>query len=225
MAAAAIDHSIHDVSAVTGSYVLGNASERPSANPLACRLRAISPTEFVASAPAVGRIGEVVSASFGPFGALHGRISRHVADGFAVEIDGARAMQAELARRIEAFGQTAERRATRRFMPAEPRSMLVPESGAAVPCLIVEYSAAGAMVSAEVRPAVGSMVTLGHMLCRVVRHFGLGFAVRFDNPHADDDIETLLETPRSWREAMATVPSPAVAREPGDPAHDGFGYD
>jgi hypothetical protein len=231
MPSAAIDHSIHDIDTVTGRYVLGEQAPQPGGNMLACRLRTISPTEFVATAPAVGAIGQVVSASFGPFGALQGRISRHVPDGFAVELDGARAVQAELARRIEAFSQArrasmADRRGVRRFMPAEPRSMLLLESGAALSCLIVEYSQAGAMISADTRPPVGSSVTVGHMRAQVVRHFDVGFAVRFDNPHRDDDIETLLETPRAWRKTMAAPSgSPVDTSEPGEPSHDGYGYD
>lgn len=230
MSALAIN-STHDISTVTGRYVLGGEAQRPGANVLACRLQTISPTEFVASAPAVGRIGEVVSASFGPFGALEGRITRHVADGFAVELTGARAVQAELAQRIEAFSRSrraakADRRGAGRFMPAEPRSMLMLESGVALSCLIVEYSQAGAMISADTRPAVGSSVTVGHMLAHVVRHFDVGFAVRFDNPHRDDDIETLLETPRAWRKTMAVLPTaPVDISEPGEPIHDGYGYD
>ena len=229
MPRAAIDRNNHQISTVTGRYVLGDEAKRSGSNVLACRLQAISPTEFIASAPAVGRIGEVVSANFGPFGALEGRISRHVADGFAVELTGARAVQAELARRIEAFSRsrhTADRRGLGRFLPAEPRSMLMLESGLAMSCLIVEYSQAGAMISADTRPPVGSAVTVGHMLAHVVRHFDVGFAVRFDNPHRDDDIETLLETPRAWRKAISVLPSTSVdAHDPGEPKHDGYGYD
>lgn len=227
MPSAAIDHSIHDIDTVTGRYVLGEEAQHPGANILACRLRTISPTEFVATAPAVGQIGEVVSARFGPFGALQGRISRHVNDGFVVKLDGARAAQAMLAERIEAFrrrpAETDDRRTAGRSMPAEPRSMLFVEPDVAVSCLIVEYSSAGALISADTRPAIGSSITVGHMLAHVVRQFEFGFAVRFDNPHPDDDIETMLEPPRAWRKALAVLPSSPV--DTGEPVHDGYGYD
>lgn len=230
MPSAAIDHSIHDIDAVTGRYVLGEEARQPGSNVLACRLRTISPTEFVATAPAVGSIGEVVSASFGPFGALHGRISRHVNDGFVVTLDGARAAQAMLAERIEAFrrqpAEADDRRTAGRSMLAEPRSMLFVEPDIAISCLIVDYSATGAVISASTRPAIGTSVTVGHMLAHVVRQFEYGFAVRFDNQHPDDDIETMLEPPRAWRAAMAVLPSsPVDAIDPGEELHDGYGYD
>ncbi len=232
MPAAAVDHSIDNISTVTGRYVLGGEARRPGVNILACRLQAISPTEFVASAPAIGPIGEAVSASFGPFGALHGRISRHVPDGFAVKLDGARAAQAALAERIEAFRRRswqsgmADRRAAKRYMPTEPRSMLIVEPGIAMSCLIVDYSATGAVISANTHPPVGASVTVGHILAHVVREFDVGFAVRFDNPHPDDDIETMLETPRAWRNAMAVLPPLALdIDDPDEPETDGYGYD
>lgn len=231
-AAVALDHAIDNISTVTGRYVLGGEARRPGVNILACRLRTISPTEFVATAPTIGPIGEVVSASFAPFGALRGHISAHVNDGFVVKLDGARAAQAELAARIEAFRRRtwrsgmADRRAAKRFLPAEPRSMLVVEPGIAMPCLIVDYSATGAVISAREHPPVGAAVTVGDVEAHVVREFDVGFAVRFDNPHPADDIETMLETPRAWRNAMAVLPSARIdTREPDDPPADGYGYD
>lgn len=232
MPSAAIDYSLHDIDTVTGRYVLGDQAQRPGGDVLACRLRTISPTEFVATAPAVGPIGEVVSADFGPFGALHGRISRYVDDGFVVTLDGARAAQALLAERIEAFrrqpqsDEAADRRTAGRYLPAEPRSMLFVEPDIAVSCMIVDYSATGAVISAGARPAIGTSVTVGHMLAHVVRQYEYGFAVRFDNPHPDDDIETLLETPRAWRKAMAILPSSSIDTDQTDESgHDGYGHD
>jgi hypothetical protein len=232
MPAAAIDHGIDNISSVAGRYVLGARAHRPGVNILACRLRAISPNEFAATAPAVGPVGEAVSASFGPFGALRGHISRHLADGFVVELDRMGEGQNALAKRIEAFRNRpwrhgmADRRAAKRYMPAEPRSMLIVEPGIAMPCLVVDYSATGAVVSANTHPEVGAPVTVGHMLAHVVRLFDAGFAVRFDHTQPDDDIEAMLETPRGWREAMAVVtPMRIDTHEPGDPTADGYGYD
>ena len=232
MPSAAIDYSLNDIDTVTGRYVLGDDTAASGGDVLACRLKTISPTEFVATAPAVGSIGEVVRADFGPFGALHGRISRHVEDGFVVKLDGARAAQALLAERIEAFRrqpqseEAADRRMGGRYLPAEPRSMLFAGPDIAVSCMIVDYSATGAVISAETRPAIGTAVTVGHMLAHVVRQYEFGFAVRFDNPHPDDDIETLLETPRAWRKAMAVLPTAAVdTADDSLSGHDGYGYD
>lgn len=232
MLAAEFDHSLHNISTVAGRYVLRGEAHRPGVNILACRLRAISPSSFVASAPAVGPIGEVVSASFAPFGRLRGRISRHVADGFAVELESVGSDRDALADRIEAFRHRpwrhgmADRRAAKRYMPAEPRSMLIIEPGIALPCLVVDYSASGAVISAKTHPEVGASVTVGHMSAHVVRLFDAGFAVRFDHTQPDDDIEAMLETPRGWRDAMAVItPMRIDTSESGDPQTDGYGYD
>jgi hypothetical protein len=231
MFAAEIDNSLRNISTVSGRYVLRGEARRPGVNILACRLRTISPFGFIATAPAVGEIGDIVSASFAPFGMLNGRISRHVGDGFAVELEGADAQQDALAGRIETFRHRvwngmADRRAAKRFMPAEPRSVLIRESWAAVPCLVVDYSAAGAAISADVRPVVGEPVLVGQMSAKVVRLFDVGFAVRFDALEPGDEIERLLEAPPQWRGALAVIPPMRIdTSEPGDPQSDGYGYD
>lgn len=230
MPAAEIDHSLHNISTVAGRYVLGQQARRPGINIFACRLRTISPTEFVASAPVIGEIGEQVSAGFAPFGALRGRISRHVADGFAVTIESDSAQQNALAERIEAFRHkpwhgVADKRAEKRFMPAEPRSVIILEGGDMLPCLIVDYSASGAAISADTHPVIGAPVTIGHVPARVVRLFDVGFAVRFDTLQPADEIEDLLEAPQEWRKAVAVLkPVHIDTTEPGD-AGEGYGYD
>ena len=224
------DHSLHNISTVAGRYVLGHQARHPGVNIFACRLRAISPIGFVASAPVIGAVGEVVSASFAPFGTFHGRISRHVADGFAVEFDGTGEDLVGLADRIEAFRHRpwhglADKRAEKRLMPAEPRSVLILEDGTVLPCLIVDYSASGAAISADTHPSPGASVTVGHVRAHVVRQFDVGFAVRFDTTQPADEIEGLLEAPQEWRRAVAVLPMVHIdTSEPGD-ADDGYGYD
>ncbi|KRA42568.1 PilZ domain-containing protein [Devosia sp. Root635] len=227
MSATEIDHSLHNISTVAGRYVLGQQARRPGVNIFACRLRTISPTGFVVSAPVIGAIGEQVSASFAPFGNLHGRIGRHVADGFAVELDGA---EPDLADRIETFRHKpwhglADKRAEKRFMPAEPRSVIILEGGDVLPCLIVDYSASGAAISADTTPIPGAPVTIGHVPGRVVRLFDVGFAVHFDARQPPDEIEGLLEAPLEWRRAVTVLqPRHIDTSEPGDTA-EGYGYD
>ncbi len=229
MPAAEIDLGLHTVSAVAGRYVLGQQAPRPGVNILACRLRAISPTSFTATAPVIGAVGEAVSASFAPFGTLHGHIWRHVPDGFAVQLDGDDADA--LADRIEAFRHRswrgmADRRAAERFMPAEPRSVLILEHAIAVPCLIVDYSATGAAISADIHPPIGASVTVGQVPGRVVRLFDVGFAVHFEAPQPADEIEAMLETPPQWRNALAVLPPLHIdTREPDDTPAEGYGYD
>ena len=226
MAAPTINSSLQNISTVAGRYVLGKEPRRPAVNVFACRLRSISTSEFVAAAPVIGLIGEAISATFGPFGTLNGQISRHVSDGFAVALDGS---GRELASRIDAFRNRnwqglADRRAEKRFMPAEPRSVILLQDGTMLPCLVVDYSASGAAVSADVRPALGDALTVGHVPARVVRLFDVGFAVHFESRQPVDEIEGLLEAPLEWRNAVAVLkPVKVDTGETGDV--DRYGYD
>lgn len=218
------------ISNVAGRYVLGNEPRRPGVNVFACRLHTIAPTGFIASAPVIGAVGEPISVTFAPFGTLRGRVSRHVADGFAVDIEGSDDERGALASRIEDFRSrpwagVSDKRADKRFMPAEPRSVIILEDGTVLPCLVVDYSASGAAVSADTHPTVGAAVTIGHVPAHVVRVFDVGFAVHFDARQPEDEIEGLLEAPREWRQAVAVLPPVAmVAPEPGETA-EGYGYD
>ena len=212
--------SLH-IGSITGRYVLGEKTRRLGVNVFACRLRSISSGSFVVSAPVVGDVGDTVTASFAPFGTLQGRISRHVYDGFAVTLQMAADERAALVARIDAFRSrvwsgTADRRAEKRFMPGEPRSVIVDAAGAVLPCLIVDYSASGAAVSADMTPALGNPLTIGQVHGHVVRLFDVGFAVRFDAVQDSEEIEHLLEAPEEWREAVAVLHPPRIDTSEGE---------
>lgn len=225
-----IASSACNINGVAGRYVLGQQPRRPGVNVFACRLRSISPTGFVISAPVIGSVGERVSVTFGPFGAMRGHVIRHIADGFAVQLDNSEAERRALAASIEAFRHRpwaglTDKRAERRFMPAEPRSVIILENGDVLPCLVVDYSASGAAVSADTHPEIRARVTVGHVAASVVRLFDVGFAVHFDTLQPIDEIEDLLEAPLEWRNAVAVLPPSHIdTSEPGD-AGEGYGYD
>lgn len=227
MSTAATVSSVTNISTVAGRYVLGDQPTRPGVNVFACRLRTMSTTGFVIAAPVIGPVGAVVTASFAPFGEVQGRIARHVADGFAVTLERA---DSGLAERIEAFRHKpwageGEKRGEERLMPAEPRSVLILEDGTVLPCLIIDYSASGAAISADTVPAIGAPITVGHVAASVVRLVEVGFAVHFDNLQPADEIEFMLEAPEEWRQAVAVLPAIHIdTSEPGD-SDEGYGYD
>jgi hypothetical protein len=53
------------------------------------------------------------------------------------------------------------------------------EDGRRYNCKIIDISLSGAAIETDVRPAMGTPVTLGRMRARVVRHFDDGIAVEF----------------------------------------------
>lgn len=202
---------LHYISNVAGRYTLGDRPQIPGVNILACRLRAISERSLIAAAPVMGSLGDAITLRFAPFGTLRGHIARHVTDGFLVALDQTAEAQAALAGRIGQFqhrlwsGMT-DKRAEKRFMPAEPRSVLIRDNREMLPCLVVDYSACGAAVSAQVQPELGERVMVGQVEADVVRLFDVGFAVHFAAPQAVEDIESLLEAPREWQLAVAVLP-------------------
>jgi c-di-GMP-binding flagellar brake protein YcgR len=58
-------------------------------------------------------------------------------------------------------------------------SSILLEDGRRYNCKITDISLSGAAVEIDVRPALGTPVTLGRMRARVVRHFPDGIAVEF----------------------------------------------
>jgi len=229
LAGTALDARLR-VGSVTGRYVLGEASSVLGVNVFACRLRSVSSDSFVAAAPVVGELGDWVTASFTPFGTLHGRIEHHVDDGFVVQLAVDRAERKRLAQRIMAYrGRVwrgaADHRVADRFMPAEPRSVILPDSGGVYPCLVVDFSSTGAAVSAAINPPVGTRVTIGQVAAEVVRLFDVGFAVRFDPLPQADDVERLLEAPEEWRDAVAVLTRKPLDSDQADEVLEVYGYD
>jgi hypothetical protein len=206
---------LQGISTVAGRYIIGDSAIHPGINLFACRLRWLSVEEYCVAAPVIPPVGEFISAMFGPFGHLRGRLTRHTTEGFVVALDHDTGGRASLAKRIETFRErpwtgVRDRRTDNRFMPAEPRSVIQRPDGWAQPCLIVDYSSSGAALSAAYQPEVGEVVTVGQLTAVVVRQFETGFAIRFFERHNPEDIEGLLEAPNEWRDAVrASNPSHA----------------
>jgi hypothetical protein len=62
---------------------------------------------------------------------------------------------------------------------ANPASKLILPSGEVVACKVIDVSLSGASIAIEARPPVNTMVILGRMRGRVVRHHDHGVAIQF----------------------------------------------
>ncbi|KKB09625.1 PilZ domain-containing protein [Devosia chinhatensis] len=199
--------ALHGIRTVTGRYVIGRQTTQPGINLFGCRLRMISSDAFRVTAPVIPEQGEVVTASFGPLGTVGGPVERQVEDGFVVTIAQDEAAREKLNSRITAFSEriwtgAMDRRADRRFMPRNPRTVISRPDSWSQPCLIMDYSIGGAALSAAFQPAIGEVVTIGQVTAEVVRLFDVGFAVRFFEPQDVELVESLLEAPDEWRAMM-----------------------
>ena len=62
-------------------------------------------------------------------------------------------------------------------------------SGVNLTCRIIDVSESGAGVATEQRPPIGTLVTLGKVAGRVVRHLEDGFAIEFTRLQHPDFLE------------------------------------
>lgn len=198
------------IGAVMGRYTLESRARMPGLQIFAARLQSISPTLMVASVPVKGKIGEMVTAHYVPFGNVRGRIARHIDGGIVVDIDADPDARHRLATRIDwfkkrVFNGVTDKREHARFMPREPKTTVVLHNGAVLPCLVIDLSCSGAAVSADYEPAVGEPLAIGKVVARVVRRIDVGFAVQFVQPLPRDTVEEVVRAPEEWDRAMSLL--------------------
>lgn len=195
------------VGPVMGRYALDSRMRSSGVQIFACRLQSISPTEIVASGPVLGEIEEGVTLNFEPFGTLRGKIDRHIDGGFGIELDARDEDRGKLASKINwykkrTFAGVTDKRKHKRFLPREARSAVVMANGDVLPCLIINMSASGVAISADVEPTIGEALAVGRTVGRVVRPLDVGFAVRFVEPLDLATMEEMLLAPEEWHRAI-----------------------
>lgn len=173
-----------------GRYMLEDRQEYP------CQVVNMSPGGMALIAPVSGREGERVIAYVDHLGRLEGKIARTFNNGFASSITASSRKRDKLAAQLTWLANRhilnlPEDRRHGRYTPRNPAARLILPNGNNVACRIIDLSQSGAAVaiSPELRPVVGSMVTLGKTQGRVVRHIEDGFAVEFTRLQHPDFIE------------------------------------
>jgi hypothetical protein len=117
--------------------------------------------------------------------------------GFVVAIDLDTEERTRLAARIDWYEKNKDHdlsglRDHVRKIPNNPHSSLLMADGSLIRCFIIDISASGVGVSAEICPAIGTPLAVGRTIGRVVRHFKEGFAVKFLNPLDPERLEQSL---------------------------------
>jgi hypothetical protein len=192
-----------------GSYLLASrARSLSTVQVFACRARSISPYEAVVHAPVAGEPGEALSVTFDTIGLLHGRVQRQLEGGFVIALEVSATERVGLASRIawlkrHRLRQVDERRQHKRVLPRQPRARLTLGNGQQVECMIIDMSASGVAISADVAPPLGMPVIIGEVPGRVVRHLPHGFAVQFGQAQPLQTLEPLVT-----QQAGAQTPSP-----------------
>lgn len=149
-----------------------------------CQAIDISPGDMAAIVAHVPRVGEGLIVYLDNIGRIEGQVVRLFEGGFAMTIDGTPRMREKLAAKIEwckenaQFGEDNMRR-HERMAPRQPISEIKLEDGRAYQIEIIDISLSGAAIRSEVRPAMGTKLSLGGMFGTVVRHFEDGIAIEF----------------------------------------------
>jgi hypothetical protein len=173
-----------------GRYMLADRREFP------CQVIDMSPGGMAVVAPVVGNPGERVIAYVDHLGRLEGKIARLIDNGFAMTISATARKRDKLAAQLTWLANRQilnlpEDRRHGRFTPRNALARLILPNGTNVACRIIDLSASGAAVAIvpDLRPAVGSAVTIGKTPGRVVRHIEEGFAIEFTRLQHPDFIE------------------------------------
>jgi hypothetical protein len=161
-----------------GRYMLADRREFP------CQVVNMSPGGMALIAPVAGTSGERVIAYVDHLGRLEGKIARLFQNGFAMTISATERKRDKLAAQLtwlanrHLLASPEDRRHGRR-VPRNPTGRLILPNGVNLTCRI----------ATDQRPPIGSLVTLGKVQGRVVRHLEEGFAVEFTRMQHTDFVE------------------------------------
>ena len=173
-----------------GRYMLSDRREFP------CQVIDMSPGGMAVVAPVAGHPGERVIAYVDHLGRLEGKIARLLDNGFAMTISATTRKRDKLAAQLTWLANRQilnlpEDRRHGRFTPRNALARLILPNGTNVACRVIDVSASGAAIAInpDLRPAIGSAVTIGKTTGRVVRHIEDGFAIEFTRLQHPDSVE------------------------------------
>jgi hypothetical protein len=161
-----------------GRYMLANRQEFP------CQVLNMSPGSVALMTPKSGAVGERVVAYVDHIGRLEGVVLRHFDGGFAMSVQATERKRDKLAAKLTWLAnknelKLPEDRRHERIVPRQRNAEARLEDGRAYRTL-------------DVRPAIGTVVWLGNMRGRVVRHFEDGVAIEFAVVQTRDSLERFL---------------------------------
>jgi hypothetical protein len=174
-----------------GRYMLPDRREFP------CQVVDMSPGGMALIAPVSGQPGERIIAYVDHLGRLEGHIARILQNGFAMTISATPRKRDKLAAQLtwlanrNILGLPEDRRHGR-TVPRNPITRLVLPNGLNVSVRIIDVSQSGAGIATDQRPPIGTLVTLGKVQARVVRHLEDGFAVEFTRLQHPDFLDDAI---------------------------------
>jgi hypothetical protein len=174
-----------------GRYMLADRREFP------CQVVNMSPGGMALIAPVPGEPDERIIAYVDHLGRLEGRIVRALPNGFAMTIAASSGKRDKLAAQLTWLANRhilglPEDRQYGRIVPRDPIAQVIMPNGVNLTCRIIDVSQSGAGIATDQRPPMGTLVTIGKIQGRVVRHLENGFAIEFTRLQHPDFIEELI---------------------------------
>jgi hypothetical protein len=130
------------------------------------------------------KVGERVIAQIDGLGRIEGTVACLLERGFVMGISAGESGCAKLVDKIDWLEKhknhdIADRRADPRSVPPDLYSRVTLPDGSIETCAVVDVSASGIALSADIVPEVGTVLVIGKIVGHVVRHFDGGFAAQF----------------------------------------------
>jgi hypothetical protein len=177
-----------------GRYMLEDRREYP------CQVVNMSPGGMALIAPMNGAIGSRVVAYIDHLGRLEGKITRVYQNGFAATIAATERKRDKLAAQLTWLANREilnlpEDRRHGRIVPKKPMTQIIMPNGINITCRVIDFSLSGAAIATDQRPPIGTLLTIGKVQGRVVRHIEEGFAVEFTRLQHPDFLEESLSAP------------------------------
>ena len=174
--------------ALVGRCMFENKLELP------CQTLDISEGDVALVCAYIPRLEERVIVYLDNLGRLEGPVARLLDNGFAMRIDCTERKHEKLRSQIAWLKDHARfgvpnNRNHQRVEPRNKLSTVELPDGRSYPVEIIDISLSGAAVSCEVRPSLGTEITLGGMKGIVVRHFDEGMAIEFAIQQSMEQVE------------------------------------
>ncbi len=157
---------------------------RASRHEYPCRLIDVSVGGAAVVSPVTVTEGERIVAYFDQLGGLEGHVARVFDGGFALKFQITAHKREKLAAQLtwmlnKDVSAGLDQRRHERIAVADKTSTLQLDTGATLECAVIDVSLSGASLATDIRPAIGTEVTVGKLRGRVMRHHENGIGVQF----------------------------------------------
>lgn len=162
-----------------------------------CTVTAMSPGDVLIESSAYPAEAERIVVYLDHLGRIEGRVAEIMPRGFLMNLKATDRKRDKLAAQLTWIANKhelslPEDRRHERYAPSNARAEIELQDGRRYPCRIIDLSLSGAAIDIDVRPAMGTQVTLGTMRGRVVRQFEEGIAIEFATIQPPESLKPFL---------------------------------